>query len=84
MEHFPDFWLNSLYKEGFFFSEMDLHGNLGLISCSTGKNSVFKTPNLDFLSKVPLIIINVSKEDHEYSLILFALLNRIFMVDYKK
>lgn len=59
--------------------------NLGLISCSIGKNSDFKTPNLDFLSKVPLsIIINVSKEDHEYSLTLFALVNRIFMVDYKK
>ena len=58
--------------------------NLGLISCSIGKNSDFKTPNLDFLSKVLLIIINVSKEDHEFSLILFALVNRIFMVDYEK
>ena len=58
--------------------------NFGLISCSIGKNSEFKTPNLDFLSTVPLIIINVSIEDHEYSLILFALVNRIYMVDYKK
>ena len=58
--------------------------NLGLISCSIGKNSDFQTPNLDFLSTVPLIIINVSKEDHEYSLILFAPVNRIFMVDYTK
>ena len=68
----------------FFFSICISMANLGLISCSIGKNSEFKTPNLDFLSTVPLIIINVSKEDHEYSLILFALVNRIFMVDYKK